>query len=307
MPATDTAALIQRMLTECDLDQAAVTPLAHTHNQVFQITHEGQRYILRLQPLRRHRLAWQQSEVMLLRHLRRNTPVSAPLPLHTRVDESGFYCTLFDYLPGHALDPADLTAGHMERLGSALAQLHAALRPLDAADYPRPRLDEAGLFGADGLYAPSAAAARLLAPHEARLAQVRAHLRGLAAGPGGLLHGDVLLNNVLFDGEAVRLLDFEYCGTGPYVYDLAPLLWQLKTDVRYPALAAAYQSGYARHAAVDEAALESGIALRHAASMHWIALNHDHPYVAGRAVAILAQRAAELGVFLATGQLQRQP
>jgi Ser/Thr protein kinase RdoA (MazF antagonist) len=39
--------------------------------------------------------------------------------------------------------------------------------------------------------------------------------------PIGLCHGDLHLENVHFDGDAPTLLDFEVCGTGPLVYDLA--------------------------------------------------------------------------------------
>lgn len=39
--------------------------------------------------------------------------------------------------------------------------------------------------------------------------------------PVGLCHGDLHLENVWFDGLAPTLFDFEACGTGPLVYDLA--------------------------------------------------------------------------------------
>jgi Ser/Thr protein kinase RdoA (MazF antagonist) len=39
--------------------------------------------------------------------------------------------------------------------------------------------------------------------------------------PTGLCHGDLHLENVWFDGLAPTLFDFEVCGMGPLVYDLA--------------------------------------------------------------------------------------
>lgn len=114
---------------------------------------------------------------------------------------------------------------YLEALGAALAGLHAAKAE--------------GAFAADG---PHRAA--ILVPLARRLAR---SLRGGDAGlaglledearhqedvaesglPSGLLHGDLFLDNVLFDPQrpAVRaLLDFQMAGTGPWVYDLAVVL-----------------------------------------------------------------------------------
>ncbi|MEW6486847.1 MAG: homoserine kinase [Thermodesulfobacteriota bacterium] len=114
---------------------------------------------------------------------------------------------------------------HLEALGAALARLHTA------------RADR-GFEGAG----PHRAA--VLVPLARRLAQqVRERDAGLAGLledeahhqegvaeeglPWGLLHGDLFLDNVLFDPDrpAVRaLLDFQMAGIGPWVYDLAVIL-----------------------------------------------------------------------------------
>jgi homoserine kinase type II len=114
---------------------------------------------------------------------------------------------------------------HLEALGAALGRLHTARAEL-------------GLEGAG----PHQAA--VLVPLARRLAQgLRVRDPGLAGLledearhqegvpedglPAGLLHGDLFLDNVLFDLDrpAVRaLLDFQMAGTGPWVYDLAVVL-----------------------------------------------------------------------------------
>lgn len=44
------------------------------------------------------------------------------------------------------------------------------------------------------------------------------------AGRLGLIHADMHPNNVLVDGEQVRVIDFDDCGTGFWLYDLASTL-----------------------------------------------------------------------------------
>src|SRR5690606_19497410 len=67
---------------------------------------------------------------------------------------------------------------------------------------------------------------------------------GQAKDEFGLIHGDFLLKNILFHNNEVRALDFEYCGWGYYLYDLTPILWQLKPQARYPQLEQALWDGY---------------------------------------------------------------
>ena len=119
----------------------------------------------------------------------------------------------------------------------------------------------------------------------------------------------LLLKNILFHEGEVRALDFEYCGWGYYLYDLTPLLWQLKPQNRYPQLEQALWDGYTsirpltqRHREL----LETFIAGRQVASMRWIAANRQNPHVVGKVEAILTQRTAELQAFLETGKLNRR-
>ena len=62
----------------------------------------------------------------------------------------------------------------------------------------------------------------------------------------GLIHADLLAKNVIFAGDSVAALDFEFSGWGYFLYDLAPLLWQLKGErmADYARLEADFWSGY---------------------------------------------------------------
>jgi homoserine kinase type II len=50
---------------------------------------------------------------------------------------------------------------------------------------------------------------------------LRQHQAERAAGPRGLIHGDLFRDNVLFHDQGLTLLDFEQASHGSLVYDLA--------------------------------------------------------------------------------------
>lgn len=114
---------------------------------------------------------------------------------------------------------------HLEALGAAMARLHTAR--------PDRGFEGAGPHRAAGLVPLARRLARQVQGRDAGLAGLledEAHYQegveedGL---PAGLLHGDLFLDNVLFDPvqPVVRaFLDFQMAGIGPWVYDLAVVL-----------------------------------------------------------------------------------
>lgn len=61
----------------------------------------------------------------------------------------------------------------------------------------------------------------------------------------GLIHGDLHLKSLLFanDGRPV-MIDFDTCGYGYYVYDLAVAVWDIFDRDDFPALRDALLNGY---------------------------------------------------------------
>lgn len=155
--------------------------------------------------------------------------VPTPAPIATAAGEPvlrwrGEFVSLFPWLPGRTLSRMDITATHARQAGAALGQLHLA-----GAAFPDHREGRYVPVEIDRRLArvaaePATAADPLLTDAVARLRPELARLahERRADLPTGLIHGDLFVDNVLFDGDQlVALLDFEQASWGRLSYDLA--------------------------------------------------------------------------------------
>ena len=68
----------------------------------------------------------------------------------------------------------------------------------------------------------------------------------------GMIHGDLVAKNWLRGPAGLALIDFDHCGWGYFVYDLAALCIQLLDEAAFPRLRAALLAGYAGQRALPE-------------------------------------------------------
>lgn len=178
--------------------------------------------------------------------------VSTPAPFRTKEGASfgawqGQLVSLFPWRGGRTLPRSEVQPVHARAAGEALARLHLA-----GESFPDHR---------PGRYEPDEIDRRLgrieaLASSEPALAEAVAvlgpELRALAAArvpdlPEGLIHGDLFLDNVLFEGDRLAaLLDFEQASWGRLAYDLAVTLLAFafgREDFR-PEMVEALLAGY---------------------------------------------------------------
>jgi Ser/Thr protein kinase RdoA (MazF antagonist) len=323
IPQAHWLAIAKHALACYAMPHAAVEWLAYTHNPVFDVRHEGKRYVLRLRAYDAQHEQWLRSEAYILKAAGAHLPVPLPMGdvLVLDMDEGRVLALLLHYLEGEQITRAQLTPELMHKVGAFIARWHnvstelitvlsKGINPLvQELDLHRPRLDFEGLLGTQSIYQHEGERIYTDEQHalmDAAKARVRAAM--VARGANGLLlvHGDLLLDNLLLHNGEVRALDFEYCGFGYDLYDLTPLLWQLKPEPHYPVWEGALWAGYTslrplpyRHL------LETFIVARQVASMRWIAANQHNPAIGSEAPALLQRRAAELKTFLETGVLKR--
>lgn len=180
-------------------------------------------------------------------------PVPAPVPLpgggHVARLTSGRLASAVLWLDG---TPLAILPHNPAALGRLVARMHAVPHGLSPEQLTlRPQ------WTRDGIAGPNPGWGRFwdhpaLAPHEAqRLLALRDRIaaslakeeaRGL---PPGLLHGDLLADNVLRTQTGLALIDFDDCGPGPGLYDLATALITQAGTATFAARGAALLNGYA--------------------------------------------------------------
>lgn len=308
--------LRQDVLPRYGWHDATLTHLSSTNNHVFRAVRGAESAIVRLQvrPIASAELASELAWVSAL-----GEQFCVPTPFRTldgalfvagMADGTPYYVALLSVLQGYEHTIDTLTPAIVAHIGAFVAGLHAvAFAP--APNFTRPRLNADTLFATDGVY-PLKDEETLFSPAQRDIMHATAQrVRGVMVAFDahshlfGMIHSDLLLPNMLFaeDGR-VCALDFEYCGWGYYLYDLTPLLWQLKPTKDYNTYLATYWGAYvARHPHVAPFydILETLIAGRHLASIRWLVGQQ------GGVTALAVHRLGELVQFLQTGVLVRTP
>lgn len=255
--------------------------LRDRENHVFEIAlPSGDRAALRL-----HRAGYQsaaaiRSELWWCAELARaGLPVPAALPtldgsLLIRLPD-GRHASVIAWIEGEALGEAALPFARplpevldlYHALGALLRDVH---RVTDALTLPegfvRPRWDRDGLVGDAphwGRFWDHPAAT----PDQRRtLIRARDALRERLAGDIGLIHADVLRENVLVNGRSVSLIDFDDSGFGFRLHDLGTALLQTVGHPEHPQLRDALMAGYGT---TDTAMVDAFTLARSLASVGW--------------------------------------
>lgn len=284
--------------------QAALPRLYHVENTTFRLDlpnptrrwrargpYADGRFLVRI-----HRPRYQTRETILselewLAALRRQTDIAVPEPVPARggellvaasadgVPESRF-CSVLRWMNGRGV-AADPDPHHFRLLGRTTAKLHAHAsswrRP---ASFRRARWDHDGLFFGNRPGGERFDAAWEQLPAEPRrvLEEVSRDTRQVMRELGnsedvfGLIHADLHLENVFFHGDSVRVIDFDDCGEGYWVYDAAVTLFDYYRRPDWIDLRDAWFEGYQQERALsssEKRALPTMMAARGASLALW--------------------------------------
>lgn len=132
--------------------------------------------------------------------------------------------------------------------------------------FTRPRWDLDGLVGDHPLWGRFWE--HPVASPDQRVSLVRARdaLRERLSGQIGLIHADVLRENVLVNGRLVSLIDFDDSGFGFRLHDLGTALVQTFAHPEQPEIRAALMAGYGTS---DEEMVEAFTLARALSSVGW--------------------------------------
>lgn len=308
--------LAHRALAAYGIAQARLTLLRHETNTTFRVDTPGGPYVLRINRPDVHTVAAIRSELAWLSALRHDTDLGVPDPIAARdgalvvlASDAGVPeprpCVLLRWLPGRFVDE-QLSPRQLHQVGALQATLQQhAVAWMAPGDFARARVDnvtEAARRG--GLFSSAAAAAvvehptrddadravglvsELVSAADGKLCSagldiVRSATRELSAQPGafGLIHADLHQENYFFHAGAARAIDFDDCGWGFYLYDLAVTLSELEELPQYTALRAALVEAYGRLRPLPER-YESYLAafrvLRKLQLLLWILESREH-------------------------------
>jgi Ser/Thr protein kinase RdoA (MazF antagonist) len=270
------------------LPAGRLTFIAHGENTTYRHDSAAGRHLVRVHRPQRHgrgadSAAAIRSEIAWLRAIRAETELAVPNALSAHDGSSTVevsaagetrVCTVLRWMDGriHESSPRPV---HLHRLGTAMARLHdQADAWTPPADFVRIHWDHETFFGDVMVYGntpagdcwallPALVRARFQAVGD-RLAEVMPQVGGV-----GLIHADLHLGNALFQGGEVKLIDFDDCGTGPRLYELAVALWELRETPDQEVFREALLAGYRTRRDIDATHLDDFIALRQVAFDLW--------------------------------------
>lgn len=249
-------------------------------NHVFEMLTPHGRAALRL-----HRAGYQapeaiKSELWWCAELARvGLPVPAALPARDGALlvplGDGRHASAIAWIEGDALGeaakpnsrPLPLVLDLYHALGNLLARVHRTTDDLTLPpDFTRPRWDLDGLVGDNPLWGRFWDHPAANPDQRAMLIRGRDALRERLAGEIGLIHADVLRENVLVTGPSVSLIDFDDSGFGFRLHDLGTALVQTVQHPQHPHLRDALMAGYGT---TDTEMVEAFTLARTLASVGW--------------------------------------
>ncbi len=213
------------------------------------------------------------------------------------------HMVMFEFVEGHEPDEnADLVAP-FEELGEIAARTHN-----HSINWQRPEKFERLVWDLDTVFGSKATWGDWRdAPNvtneiktilERLQSLVEQRLNDYGKGPDrfGLIHADMRLANLLISDGATRLIDFDDCGLGWFMYDFAAGISFMEDHPQVPALKQAWVKGYRKVrelSAEDEAEIDTFIMLRRLALLAWIG-SHIEVDTAQELAPTFAQITAEL-------------
>lgn len=197
------------------------------------------------------------------------------------------YMVLFHFVEGSEPDESgDMTDG-FEELGTIAARCHDhVLNWQKPEGFERLTWDASAVFGPNATWgdwrdAPEVTpeVAQVLEKVQQTICD-RLDAFGKAPDRFNLIHADMRLANLLVDGNGTRLIDFDDCGWGWFLYDFAAAISFIEDDPRIPAMRAAWVRGYRSvrpMSEAEEAEIDTFIMLRRMALLAWIGSHIEAP------------------------------
>jgi Ser/Thr protein kinase RdoA (MazF antagonist) len=285
-------------------DHASLRLLKHRENAVYSVECGNvPSYVLRVHRRGYHSLESLHSELMWMSSLNSQgipTPQVIPtlqgqlVALVTDADGAPAYqCDLLSWVEGIPLGNIEnrffgdenFVAATYHQVGRLAAQVHLHSEHWQPTEHiARHKWDEEGFLGPEALWGDfrnsnlQDDATRQILVNAANMARHRLARYGKAPAQFGLIHADLVPENILYDGRTCTLIDFDDCGFGWYILDVAiAVFFQIGTPSFDPALRA-FVRGYRQVRTLssgDLKMLDVMLFLRSVSLLGWIKTRGD--------------------------------
>lgn len=270
--------------------RARISLLSLSENATYRIDdpQDGRTAVLRVHRTGYHPPGGVASELAWLQALRRDeglrTPAVFPAADGREVVDIALgpvtrQAVLFEWLPGTE-PPEDELAEKFELLGEICGRMHRHSRSwARPASFVRFSWDFDSCIGATprwGRWQDGIGVGRPELETLARAAAlIQGRLRRFGTAPDrfGLIHADMRLANLLVSGPDIQVIDFDDCGFGWFLFDLAASLSFIEHEPWVPELCDAWLRGYravVQLPAQDQAEIPTFILLRRLQLVAWV-------------------------------------
>lgn len=281
-------------------DATTVSHLSESENKVYLVRDPGKRqeYVIRVNSgrLSYHTSDSVTSELMWIMALGNDTDIPVPEVMKAKdgslvqtIDGPGFdrprHASIYTFLPGIEPPEDNLVEGFC-RLGEISARMnqHAKnwIRPTGFRRHswtPTVILDDQLNWGRwqDGVDIKGEALA-LLGRIDG-IVRDRLSVLPTSRDHYGLIHADLRLANLLVEGSSTAIIDFDDCGDGWFLFDLATALSFLEERSDVPELIASWLAGYRTVGQVPgdiEAEIPTLVMLRRLQLLGWVGYQQQH-------------------------------
>ncbi|NOD30292.1 phosphotransferase [Ruegeria atlantica] len=285
--------IVEHALSLWGLADGQASLVAARENRVYRVQAGQTAYALRLHRKGLRTDAELRSELQWMAVLGKNgvrvpTPVAASDGRYLHLVE-GIQVDMLDWLPGRPLGATGKALTHQDRtgvfcsIGREMARLHhISDRWAPPQDFVRWSWDRSGLLGAAPVWGrfwenPTLGemdralflAFRDIADRDLRRAENQLDY--------GLIHADLVRENVMVDGDELWLIDFDDAGFGFRLFDIATTLLKNLHEPDFNQLRGALLAGYRSERPICTRQLDLFMALRAVTYVGWVAsrLNED--------------------------------
>lgn len=267
-------AIMVRAATEAlslwGMEGATLTLIKHRENAVYRVdTTDGTKYALRVHRPHYHSTEELMSEIQWMAALTKAgvyTPDIVPAqdgePIKVITPEGqseSFQVDILSWADGTPIGSleegttpdADTLAGIYHKLGQLMAKVHNQVIDWEKPEgFTRHGWDLDGLTGPDPFWGRYWELELLTAEQKEMMLKVRAKLReqleayGTGADRFGLIHADFMPENILVNGDDVRVIDFDDAGYGWFMYDVATSVFFEADEPHFEQIVGALFEGY---------------------------------------------------------------